>query len=105
MKQRILLFAITILLFAGCQDEQKRFCVQASTSLCEKCQECGDYKACGLTRASTKEDCISTLENVCAAYDIMYSSEVANSCLHSIQSLSCETLKRDGKPEVCTRLF
>ena len=105
MKQRLLFFAFAVLLLAGCQDEQKRFCVQASGALCERCQSCGDFKACGLTRVSSKEECATTLQNVCAAYDSLYSGEVARTCLQGIESLTCEQLKTSGKPEVCTRLF
>ena len=105
MKQRILLFALAVVMLAGCQDEQKRFCVQASNALCDRCQSCGDFKACGLNRVTSKEDCAATLQSVCAAYDSLYSGEVARTCLQGIESLSCEQLKSSGKPDVCTRLF
>ena len=105
MKQRILFFALFIFMLAGCQDSQKHFCVQTSTSLCDRCQSCGDFKACGLTRTTSKDECISILQNVCASYDSLYSNEVARTCLQSINSLTCDQLKANGKPEVCTRLF
>lgn len=103
--KRLFLIIIFLTLLSGCQDEQKRFCIQASTSLCDRCQSCGDYKACGLTRAQSRDECIQTLQNVCSAYDSLYSKEVSHTCLQALEHLTCEQLKSEGKPETCTRLF
>lgn len=107
MKIRLIVtfFSLFLLFVVGCQDEQKRFCIQAASSLCAQCEQCGDFTACGLTRVTNRHDCVTTLEHVCSAYDSLYSKEVGRACLHGIEQLKCETLKASGKPEVCTRLF
>ena len=89
----------------GCRDVHRSFCEQAATKLCDRCAQCGDYKSCGLLRTSDRNSCISSIESVCAAYDAVYSAEVARSCLSQLDSLTCDSLKSSGKPEVCTRLF
>ena len=105
MKRTMWLFAI-ILLLAGCQNPQKRFCDRAVEMLCTKCEQCGgDYKACGLNRTTNKAECISTLSNVCSAYDGVFKQEVSQTCLEQLSQISCEQLKSSGKPEMCTRLF
>ena len=104
--KRLLLYITIILIATGCQDEQKQFCIQASTKLCDRCQSCGgDFHACGLNRIHSREECVQVLQTVCAAYDSLYSKEVSRTCLHELDQISCEKLKAEGKPETCTRLF
>ena len=108
MKQVIcLLAAICVCLrLMGCQNVQKRFCDQSVAMLCSKCEQCGgDYKACGLNGITQKSDCISTLSEVCAAYDGVFKQELSQNCLEQLNQISCDQLKSSGKPEVCTRLF
>lgn len=103
--KKLLILSLLLISLTGCQDEQKRFCTEATTQLCTLCEQCGDFKACGLTRVNNRAECINTLANVCSAYDSLYSKEVSRACMQGIQQLNCETLKATGKPEVCTRLF
>ena len=105
MKRTMWLFAI-ILLLPGCQNPQKQFCDRAVETLCAKCEQCGgDYKSCGLSRITNKAECISTLSNVCSAYDGVFKKEVSQTCLEQLYQINCEQLKSSGKPEMCTRLF
>ena len=104
MKKLILPFTV-LLMLSACQNEQKQFCTDATAALCDRCQSCGDFKACGLNRANSKQECVDALMGVCASYDSYYSSEIARTCLHGLNTLTCEQLRADGKPEVCTRLF
>ena len=97
---------VIFLAFSGCTNAQKDFCAQASERLCGLCEKCGgDYAACGLKRTRDHAECVTTLRNVCSAYDGDYNKEVARSCLSAMGDLSCDALKANGKPEVCTRLF
>lgn len=107
MKRMIWLFAVGgLILLSSCQDPHKKFCDRAVDMLCTKCEQCGgDYKACGLNRTTSKADCISTLSNVCSAYDGVFRQEVSQTCLEQLNQINCEQLRSSGKPEVCTRLF
>ena len=107
MKRMIWLFAIGFLiLLSSCQDPHKKFCHQAVNTLCTKCEQCGgDYKMCGLNKTTSKADCITTLSNVCSAYDGVFKQEVSSTCLMQLNQISCEQLRDSGKPEMCTRLF
>ena len=96
---------VGLVCLCGCRDVHRSFCEQAAAKLCDRCAQCGDYKSCGLLRATDRAACVSSLESVCAAYDAVYSAEVARSCLSQLDSLTCDALKSGGKPEVCTRLF
>ena len=96
---------VGLLCLCGCRDVHRSFCEQAVSKLCDRCAQCGDYKSCGLMRAADRSACVDALESVCAAYDSAYSAEVARSCLNQLDTLTCDTLKSSGKPEVCTRLF
>ena len=93
------------LLLCACSDSHRNFCQQATAKLCDRCESCGDFKACGLMRANDRETCVTSLQNVCAAYDSVYSAEVARSCLEQLDALSCDVLKTSGKPDACTKLF
>ena len=107
MKHVICLTTFFVMIgLVGCQNVQKRFCDQSVSMLCSKCEQCGgDYKACGLNGITQKSECISTLSEVCAAYDGSFKQELSQNCLEQINQLSCEKLKSSGKPEICTRLF
>ena len=107
MKHWAVVISIIFLIFvSACRDEQKQFCTKAVTTLCGRCDSCGgDFRQCGLTRAKTVSECIETLEQVCASYDSIYSQEVSQTCLERLTQLTCDRLKTEGKPEICTRLF
>lgn len=100
------LFILLFSLFAtSCTNAQKTFCTEASTKMCTICEQCGSFPSCGLPRVSNRAECIEILENVCSAYDGVYSRELARTCMSSLDDLSCDQLKNSGRPDVCTRLF
>ncbi|MBQ9395607.1 MAG: hypothetical protein IJU23_08850 [Proteobacteria bacterium] len=104
--KRFIPLLIVIPLFCACQNEQQQFCSDAVTTLCGRCASCGgDFKACGLNHVTSRDECISTLTNVCSAYDANYARSTANTCLTELTRLTCDQLKTEGKPEVCTRFF
>ncbi|MBR4985450.1 MAG: hypothetical protein IKY83_06915 [Proteobacteria bacterium] len=104
--KRLLLCLFILLLLSGCEDAQKRFCREAAESLCGRCASCGnDFTACGLKRTASTSECVDTLKHVCSAYDSLYNKEAGRACLTGLATLSCEQLKTEGKPEICTRLF
>lgn len=104
--KRVLLCLFILFILAGCEDSQKRFCREAAETLCDRCASCGnDFTACGLKRTSSTAECVETLKHVCSAYDSLYNMEAGRSCLQGLNSLSCDQLKSEGKPEICTRLF
>ena len=105
MKHFVWIIIGCLLCVCGCLDPHRSFCEQAASKLCDRCTQCGDYKSCGLLRTTDRASCVSSIESVCAAYDSMYSSEVARSCLEQLDALSCDSLKSSGKPEMCTKLF
>ncbi len=103
-----LLFALTLLM--GCSNELERFCEKSTTDVCHMCYECApdDDSAsalCGLLTTTNEEGCRVVLHRVCASDDVPYNGESAKSCQKRIEKLSCDQLKKEGKPEVCGRLF
>ena len=90
----------------GCQNPQNRFCKEAVSELCSRCESCGnDFKPCGLTQTSDRAECESTLMGVCAAYDAEFKHELSRTCLEQLNHLTCDQLRSNGKPDTCNRLF
>lgn len=105
--KKILLLSVLAATMASCNNPHRDFCTQASEQLCGKCEQCGgDYTMCGLLRTNDKAQCIAELQEICAAYDHVYTRETASICLEQIAGLrSCEQFKQNGKPEICSKLF
>lgn len=107
------LLAATLISTSGavaCSNEHARFCEETTVALCEQCWQCGanDEQAsqlCGLEITTDKAGCAVILERACAADDAGYNTESARTCQERVQRLGCETLREQGKPDVCGRLF
>lgn len=105
--KKIFILCIFVAFSTACNDPHRDFCTKASEHLCGKCEQCGgDYAMCGLLRTNDKAQCVSELQEICSAYDNVYTRETASICLEQIANLrSCEQFKQSGKPEICSKLF
>ncbi|MCL2326802.1 MAG: hypothetical protein FWC40_09965 [Proteobacteria bacterium] len=91
----------------GCENEHVRFCQQAAASLCTQCASCGadGFRHCGLLKAKTEADCVQVVVGVCSVYNDHFNRELGRTCLERIDQLTCPKIQKEGKPEMCNRLF
>ena len=110
LKQKTLLFVslcAATALFMACQNEHKQFCTTATEKICERCAACGPdgLRQCGLLKAHTARECADTLGAVCESYDGVYNRELSRTCLDRIERTNCTQMRKEGKPDICNRLF
>ena len=99
-----------IVTLTGCKNDLEAFCEDSTTDLCKECWSCADSDReasamCGLMAETDEEGCRLILRKVCTSDDNTYNGESARACVERIDKLSCDQLEREGKPEVCSRLF
>ena len=110
LKQKALVFVslcATTAFFMACQNEHMQFCTIATEKICERCADCGSdgLRQCGLLKAKTVRECQDTLLEVCISYDGVYNRELSRTCLDRIERTNCAQMRKEGKPDICNRLF
>ncbi|MFA5624011.1 MAG: hypothetical protein WC966_02990 [Bradymonadales bacterium] len=94
-------------LATACNNEQQAFCNTAAKALCEKCAACqpDGLRHCGMMDKQNQEGCEKQYIDVCRASDDVFNVELSRTCLDRIERTNCEQIRKEGKPDVCNRLF
>lgn len=110
LPKRVVFSALIVLMAAfglSCANEHQGFCKSAAQELCAKCASCSPdgMRHCGMMDKQDLSACARDYVAVCKATDDVFNFELSRTCLDRIERTNCAQIRKEGKPDVCNRLF